>query len=217
MTVDVANDAMQINTKKSHSSTTLRITLLTLITILSCYYLWVLYKAVTPNVSIAYKAYYIKTQTLFWQPKEPDLALNIPSSLELSTKVPYLSREGWNKDADNGARLLTNTGGFYFTLPNKVKQDVKVSITLASSLSSPLHFSVNQWHGVFTSTKQTNVFDAIIPASAFKSGDTLQTLQINTLTPLAFKLVDFSFLSLSKNDSHQATTPILASPSMTHN
>lgn len=216
MTVDVANDAIQIKTQKSHSSTSLRITLITLITILSCYYLWVLYKAVTPNVSIAYKAYYIKTQTLFWQPKEPDLALNIPSSLELSTKVPYLSRKGWNKDADNGARLLTNSGRLYFTLPHKVKQDVKVSITLASSLASPLHFTVNQWDGVFASTKQPNVFDAIIPASAFKSGDILQTLQINTLTPLAFKLVNFSFLSLSNNDSHQAT-PTYASSSMTHN
>ncbi|PSV27284.1 riboflavin synthase subunit alpha [Photobacterium sp. GB-56] len=210
MTIDVANDAMPINTKKNHSCTTLRITLITLITILSCYYLWVLYKAVTPNVSIAYKAYYIKTQTLFWQPKEPNLALKIPSSLELSTKVPYLSRAGWNEDADNGARLLTSTGGFYFTLPHKVKQKVKVSITLASSLSSPLHFSVNQWHGVFAPTKQSNVFDAIIPASAFKSGDTLQTLQIKALTPLAFKLVDFAFLS--KNDSHQATKPTIASP-----
>ncbi|MCG3862948.1 MULTISPECIES: riboflavin synthase subunit alpha [unclassified Photobacterium] len=217
MTVDVANDAMQINTKKSRSSTILRITLITLIAILSCYYLWVLYKAVTPNVSIAYKAYYIKTQTLFWQPKEPDLALSIPSSLDLTTKVPYLSRKGWSKKADNGVRLLNNTGGLYFTLPLKVKEDVKVSITLTSPLSSPLHFTVNQWHGAFSSTKQSNVFDAIIPASAFKSGDSLQTFQVNVLTPLAFKLMDFSFLSLSKNASHHAITPTLASFSVTNN
>ena len=38
----------------NRASITLRFTLIALILILSCYYLWVLYKAVTPNVSTAY-------------------------------------------------------------------------------------------------------------------------------------------------------------------
>ena len=90
--------------KYNRASITLRFTLIALILILSCYYLWVLYKAVTPNVSTAYKAYYIKTQTLFWQLNKPNLSLNIPSSLDVTKKSPYLSRKGWDKNADNGYR-----------------------------------------------------------------------------------------------------------------
>ena len=196
----------------NRASITLRFTLIALILILSCYYLWVLYKAVTPNVSSAYKAYYIKTQTLFWQPNKPNLSLNIPSSLDVTKKSPYLSRKGWDKNADNGYRQLNSSGGLYFTLPFILKKNIKVTLTLASPLTSPVHFSMNKWQGVFTPQKRANIVEAEIPIVAFKTNHALQFLQFNTSTPLLLKNVKISFTTLNAI-SHKKSIPLIQTSS----
>ncbi|WP_318453181.1 riboflavin synthase subunit alpha [Photobacterium leiognathi] len=193
MTTDIANDAIKADSNQASSSKTLRITLIALIAILSCYYLWVLYKAVTPNVSIAYKAYYIKNQTLFWQPKQPTLALTIPSSLDMATKVPYLSRAGWEEDTDNNARLLHSTGGLYFTVPKAEQKNIHLTVSLSTPLSTPLNIHLNQWTGVLTPTTQANTLVASIPYNALITGDALQHFTIDTASPIAIKNIDFSY------------------------
>ena len=193
MTTDIVIDSGKADRNQVSSSKTLRIMLIALIAILSCYYLWVLYKAVTPNVSIAYKAYYIKNQTLFWQPKQSKLALTIPSSLDMATKMPYLSRAGWEKGADNNARLLNSTGGLYFTVPKVERKNIYLTVSLATPLSTPLNIILNQWTGVLTPTAQANKLVASIPYSALMRGDALQHLTIDVASPIAVKHIDFSY------------------------
>ena len=193
MTTDIANDAIKADSNQASSSKTLRITLIALIAILSCYYLWVLYKAVTPNVSIAYKAYYIKNQTLFWQPKQPKLTLSIPSSLDVATRVPYLSRAGWAEDANNNARLLSSNGGLYFTLPKAEKKNIHLTVNVSTPLSTPLNIHLNQWTGVLTPTTQANTLVASIPYNALMAGDALQHFTIDPPSPIAIKHIDFSY------------------------
>lgn len=205
-------DAKNKEIEYDRASKTLRFTLIALILVLSCYYLWVLYKAVTPNVSTAYKAYYIKTQTLFWQSNKPNLSLDIPSSLDVTKNSPYLSRKGWNKIANNGYRQLNSSGGLYFTLPFILKKNIKVTLTLASPLTSPLHFSMNKWKGVFTPQKRANIVEAEIPMVAFKTNHALQFLQFNTSTPLLLKNVKISFTAL-KAISHKNSIPLIQTSS----
>lgn len=165
----------------------LRILLIGLLVVLSGYYIWVLYKAITPNVSLAYKAYYIKNQTLYWQPKQPNLALTLPSKLETINNVPNLSRAGWSFDTNNNLRELTQQGGLYFTLPTAPTANVTITFTLATAPQQikPLTFTFNHYQGTLLPHAQGKTFVAQLPKQQFLSTPKqLQTFILTTPTPL---------------------------------
>lgn len=165
----------------------LRILLIGLLVVLSGYYIWVLYKAITPNVSLAYKAYYIKNQTLYWQPKQPNLALTLPSKLETINNVPNLSRAGWSFDTNNNLRELTQQGGLYFTLPTAPTANVTITFTLATAPQQikPLAFTFNHYQGTLLPHAQGKTFVAQLPKQQFLStAKQLQTFILTTPTPL---------------------------------
>ncbi|MCD9461509.1 hypothetical protein [Photobacterium phosphoreum] len=165
----------------------LRILLIGLLVVLSGYYIWVLYKAITPNVSLAYKAYYIKNQTLYWQPKQPNLALTLPSKLETINNVPNLSRAGWSFDTNNNLRELTQQGGLYFTLPTAPTANVTITFTLATAPQQikPLAFTFNHYQGTLLPHAQGKTFVAQLPKQQFLSTPKqLQTFILTTPTPL---------------------------------
>lgn len=165
----------------------LRILLISLLVVLSGYYIWVLYKAITPNVSLAYKAYYIKNQTLYWQPKQPNLALTLPSKLETINNVPNLSRAGWSFDTNNNLRELTQQGGLYFTLPTAPTANVTITFTLATAPQQikPLAFTFNHYQGTLLPHAQGKTFVAQLPKQQFLSTPKqLQTFILTTPTPL---------------------------------
>lgn len=75
-----------------------RIGLISILIVLSCYYLWVLYLAATPNVTIGYQTYYIDKNTLFWGKDNNNLLLPESGIIEPGDQSPFISREGWNYD-----------------------------------------------------------------------------------------------------------------------
>lgn len=164
-----------------------RVLLIALLVVLSGYYIWVLYKAITPNVSIAYKAYYIKNQTLYWQPKQPNLALKLPSKLKTTNNVPNLSRAGWSFDTSNNMRELAQQGGLYFTLPTTPTTNIKITFTLAKAQQQikPLPFTFNHHQGTLLPQEQGKTLIAQLPKQQFlPTSQQLQTFILTTPTPL---------------------------------
>ncbi|MBD1558347.1 hypothetical protein HC752_15520 [Vibrio sp. S9_S30] len=86
-----------------------------LFTVLSLYYLWVLYLIATPQVSLSYKTYYMDKKTRYWG--HDDETFEIPESgvVDLSQKSPLISRSGWTKETLEGFRTLKSEGGIYFS------------------------------------------------------------------------------------------------------
>ncbi|MCP4956685.1 hypothetical protein [Photobacterium aquimaris] len=172
---------------QQQQQTILRILLISLLVVLSGYYVWVLYKAITPNVSLAYKAYYIKNQTLYWQPKQPNLALTLPSTLNTTNNVPNLSRAGWSFNTRNHMRQLSQQGGLYFTLPNEPTTNVKITFTLAKTQQplKPLTFTFNHHQGTLLPQTQGNTLVAQLPKQQFlAASQQLQSFILTTPTPL---------------------------------
>ncbi|MFV0486438.1 MAG: riboflavin synthase subunit alpha [Vibrio fluvialis] len=165
--------------------------LLVLIVILSCYYLWVLYKAVTPNVSVAYKAYYIKRQTLYWDANKPNLQLPIPCRLSIDSNSPYLSRQGWSSEVFEHSRQLISQGGLYFTVAKLVVMPVTLTLILAHPASVPIHVAFNQWHGTLVpSPAQRRVLTLQLPANAFFEPKKMQQLTFLNPEPLVVQQIN---------------------------
>ncbi|WP_163921690.1 riboflavin synthase subunit alpha [Photobacterium sp. Alg240-V54] len=182
-----ANASSTVTLSRQQKPSILRVLLISLLVVLSGYYVWVLYKAITPNVSLAYKAYYIKNQTLYWQPKQPNLALTLPITLKTTNKVPNLSRAGWSFDTSNNMRQLSQQGGLYFTLPNVPATNVKITFTLtkAEQQLKPLTFTFNHHQGTLRPQAQGNTLVAQLPKQQFlAASQQLQSFILTTPTPL---------------------------------
>ena len=60
----------------------------------------------------------------------------------------------------------------YFTLPFILKKNIKVTLTLASPLTSPVHFSMNKWKGVFTPQKRArSIASETLPKATSREKD----------------------------------------------
>ncbi|HIF9057307.1 TPA: riboflavin synthase subunit alpha [Photobacterium damselae] len=179
-----------MNPKASSDNNSIRLILLTLIAVLSCYYLWVLYKAATPNVSIAYKTYYIKQQNLYWDIDNPDLSLSIPKRLKVEQNLPFLSRQGWSKDVIDHARQLESQGGLYFTVNQAIEQPIELTIDLTTPVTQSIDITVNQWHGTLQpSISQPNHLTTIIPTTAFLAPKAVQQLTVLNSKPLSVQQI----------------------------
>ncbi|CEO39536.1 hypothetical protein [Photobacterium kishitanii] len=186
MAADVSS-TVTLSLQQKQKQPVLRVLLIALLVVLSGYYIWVLYKAITPNVSLAYKAYYIKNQTLYWQPKQPNLTLKLPIKLKVTDNVPNLSRAGWSFDTSNNMRELTQQGGLYFTLPTAPAANIKITFTLAKAQQQikPLSFTFNHHQGTLLPQAQGKTLVAQLPKQQFLSASQqLQTFILTTPTPL---------------------------------
>lgn len=105
---------------------------------LSCYYLWVLYLAATPKVTPAYKTYYINTDTLYWGKDNHELAIDKQQVIDVTTKTPFISREGWDRVAKDNQRGLSNNAGLYFSLGQSQITKLKLQLTLTKPPHKPL-------------------------------------------------------------------------------
>ncbi|WP_297479747.1 riboflavin synthase subunit alpha [uncultured Photobacterium sp.] len=205
-----ANTSATVSPSLQHQQPILRILLIGLLMVLSGYYIWVLYKAITPNVSIAYKAYYIKNQTLYWQPKQPNLALTLPTTLEITNNIPNLSRAGWNIETNNNMRELTQQGGLYFTLPTAPTANVKITFTLAKALLQlkPITFTFNHHQGTLLPQDQGKALIAQLPKQQFlPSAQQLQSLILNAPTPLQVTSISIVPIDTNTSDTNISTLP----------
>ncbi|MDP2570582.1 hypothetical protein Q8W40_00200 [Vibrio penaeicida] len=130
------SDGVKLN--KGQTST--RVFLFILFSVLSCYYLWVLYLIATPQVSLSYKTYYIDKKTRYWG--RDSETFKIPSSgvVDLSQKSPLISREGWTKKTQQGFRTLKSEGGIYFSSIPLGKKTIAIKIKELNLVSNASYF-----------------------------------------------------------------------------
>ena len=84
---------------------------------LSAYYLVVLYLARHPDVSYAYRMYYLEMKTRYWN-RNQTLAYIPGYRFDMvNDRAWILSRQGWTLPKDDGSGTeFTGRGGLYFTL-----------------------------------------------------------------------------------------------------
>lgn len=84
---------------------------------LSAYYLAVLYLARHPDVSYAYRMYYLEMKTRYWN-RNQTLAYVPGYQFDMvNDRAWILSRQGWTLPKDDGTGTeFTGDGGLYFTL-----------------------------------------------------------------------------------------------------
>ncbi|PJG59500.1 hypothetical protein [Aeromonas cavernicola] len=107
---------------------------LTAILALSGFYLYTLYLAAHPNVSLAYKLYYLEGKTRFW---EHNSSMTYQSGNELNLTKPsrFLSSEGWAKKPSAEGTELSGKGGVYFVLPKQLANPDQ--LTVQARINSP--------------------------------------------------------------------------------
>ena len=89
---------------------------LTAIMALSGFYLYTLYLAAHPNVSLAYKLYYLEGKTRFWE-HNSSMTYQPGNELNLTRPSRFLSSAGWAKKPSSEGTELSGQGGLYFVLP----------------------------------------------------------------------------------------------------
>lgn len=115
---------------------------------LSAFYLYVLYLAKHPNVSMAYRMYYLEQKTRIWN-RNQSLAYIPGTLMDLTTyrqRCPYLSREGWDiPKEDNTGTVFSGSGGLYFTLHAIPNQLVFEGELQSLKDNTTLSFSAGNW------------------------------------------------------------------------
>ncbi|UJF18567.1 hypothetical protein L0B53_16365 [Vibrio sp. SS-MA-C1-2] len=196
--------------KASISERKIRLGLIILIASLSAYYLTVLYHALTPKVSPAYQAYYLKKETLFWQTDRTNLGLQLPLNKDISliSDNPFLSRQGWNKKEQKTFRTLKSDGGIYFYLTELPKSNIMITLTTIERQQSPIALAfiqsnVTQVTSQLQPIKGNNlVLKAEIPLSKLTQLDISNLteifyLKLETKKPLKLSTIKFTTLPLS--------------------
>ncbi|TXH61731.1 MAG: hypothetical protein E6Q86_07925 [Tolumonas sp.] len=123
---------------------------------LSAFYLYVLYLAKHPDVSMAYRMYYLEKKTRIWDRNQslayiPGVLMDLTNERE---RCPYLSREGWDiPEKDGSGSLFSGAGGLYFTLHREPgvlkfegtltakKADTELTIKVSDKFSKTVKFN----------------------------------------------------------------------------
>lgn len=101
---------------------------------LSGFYLYTLYLAAHPNVSLAYKLYYLEGKTRFWE-HNSSMTYQPGNELNLTKPSRFLSSEGWAKKPSAEGTQLSGKGGLYFVLPKQQAQPEQ--LTIQARINSP--------------------------------------------------------------------------------
>ncbi|MGL4932524.1 MAG: hypothetical protein ACRC4P_04175 [Aeromonas sp.] len=94
---------------------------------LSGFYLYTLYLAAHPNVSLAYKLYYLENKTRFWE-HNSSMTYQPGNELNLTKPSRFLSSEGWASKPSSQGTLLTGQGGLYFVLPEQAANPEQLTV-----------------------------------------------------------------------------------------
>ena len=167
--------------------------------ILSAYYLVVIYLAAHPNVSYAYRLYYLEMKTRFWN-RNQTLAYIPGTRFDFTKERPWiLSRQGWSlpKDDGTGSEFL-GQGGLYFTLhrePGPLRLEAEVR---ALKANTQLTFSVGErWHSELTLPhKGAYRIQVPIPANLFIA----DPIQVNYIAMTGSHPVRFQSLQISHEE-----------------
>ena len=167
--------------------------------VLSAYYLVVLYLAAHPNVSYAYRLYYLEMKTRFWN-RNQTLAYIPGTRIDLTPERPrILSRQGWSLPKDDGTGSeFSGLGGLYFTLhrePGPLRLEAEVR---ALKANTQLTFSVGErWHSELTLPhKGAYRIQVPIPANLFIA----DPLQVNYIAMTGSHPVRFQSLQISHEE-----------------
>ncbi|MGF1750398.1 MULTISPECIES: hypothetical protein [Vibrio] len=162
------------------------LTLLMLVT-LSSFYLWTLYLAAHPNVTVAYQVYYIDKKTHYWAKANTELLWPSSGVVTASDNSPYFSRAGWAKTASEGARVLVHSGGLFFNFSQVPKGPVRVQLSLSKSITEPVYLSLGNGNKVKLMPMGFEMLEALIPAGAISPK--LQHWEIETPASLTIKQI----------------------------
>lgn len=153
---------------------------------LSLYYIWVLYLATQPQVSLGYQTYYIDKKTRFWGKDNGQLLLGESGVINVAKSSPYLSREGWNDKAEGDSRVLLHQGGLFFnmtTLPSS--HHLHVSMTLDRAITEPVYASLNGGIRVELHPRSTNTLEGAVVLTSHDMKEPLQHLEFETPASLS--------------------------------
>ena len=166
---------------------------------LSAYYLAVLYLAAHPNVSYAYRLYYLEMKTRFWN-RNQTLAYIPGTRFDFTKERPWiLSRQGWSLPKDDGTgSVFLGQGGLYFTLhrgPGPLRLEAEVR---ALKANTQLTFSVGErWHSELTLPhKGAYRIQVPIPANLFIA----DPIQVNYIAMTGSHPVRFQSLQISHEE-----------------
>lgn len=166
---------------------------------LSAYYLAVLYLAAHPDVSYAYRLYYLEMKTRFWN-RNQTLAYIPGTRFDFTKERPWiLSRKGWSLPKDDGTGSeFSGQGGLYFTLhrePGPLRLEAEVR---ALKANTQLTFSVGeQWHSELTLPHiGAYRIQVPIPANLFIA----DPLQVNYIAMTGSHPVRFQSLQISHEE-----------------
>lgn len=156
-----------------------------LLACLSSYYLWVLFLAAHPNVSTAYRTYYIEKKTLYWAKGNLDLLWPASGIVRAQDKSPYLSRQGWEPLADGKGRGLSHRGGVFFNFDKTPIHPIRIQLTLDQSITEPVYASFDGINKVRLMPLDMDTLEGILPSKTLVQNASLQHLQIETLASLS--------------------------------
>ncbi len=160
---------------------------------LSAFYLYVLYLAKHPDVSMAYRMYYLEKKTHIWDRNQslayiPGVLMDLSNERE---RCPYLSREGWDiPEKDGSGSPFSGKGGLYFTLhrePGVLKFE---GILTTKTTNTELSINVGD---KFSKTVKFNnagaqTFDVSLPAGLFIADPSeANYLSLQSNNPIMFK------------------------------
>lgn len=165
---------------------------------LSAFYLYVLYLAKHPDVSMAYRMYYLEKKIRIWDRNQslayiPGTLMNLTNERE---RCPYLSREGWEiPEKDGSGSAFAGTGGLYFTL-HREPGPLKFEGTMTTNIADmELIISVgDKWSQTVKFDKAgAQKFEVSLPAGLFIA-DPMEPnyLSLQSNHPIMFKTFKLS-------------------------
>ncbi|MDO2947534.1 hypothetical protein [Aeromonas simiae] len=158
---------------------------------LSGFYLYTLYLAAHPQVSLSYRLYYMEGKTQFWE-HNSDLVYHTGNQLDLAKPSRFLSSEGWASKPTAQGTQLQGEGGLYFVLSKQPD-----ALTVLAKVDSPKAGTLlkvalgHDWTTTIKLAKQgLNEVKLNLPGNLLKADPSQPNfLAISTPEPLNFHTV----------------------------
>ncbi|WP_159084503.1 hypothetical protein [Dongshaea marina] len=167
--------------------------LIAAVVLLSVFYLYTLYLATQPKVSLSYRLYYLEGKTLFWQ-GDSKMIYRPGQIMNFVTPSPFLSRKGWSDEISTDGVTLEGKGGLYFGLAQKVK-GLKATVWLESPKpGAVIKVSLESgWtHTIRLANKGSQVLTFDLPGAYLKAAPN----QLNFLSFTANQVLNFRSLQM---------------------
>ncbi|MCL9775833.1 hypothetical protein [Vibrio methylphosphonaticus] len=188
-------ELQRVDAKQTSNARFSRPLMFVLLICLSSFYIWTLYLAAHPNVSLAYQTYYIDKKTQYWAKTNTDMLFPKAGVIVTSDKTPYLSRTGWAKEATKEGRVMLHSGGLFFNFAEFPKHPVKIQLLLSKSITEPVYLTLGDGNKIKLLPLEIEAIEAIIPVEAIDQRLPLQHWQIETPASLTVKQISIQELT----------------------